>query len=347
MNENKILIAMSGGVDSSVAAFLLKAQGYDCIGATMKLFDAPGQDADETDQARRIADALGIPFQICDLSAAFRTNVIDYFINTYVAGGTPNPCVECNRTMKFGKLLEVAQELGCGMLATGHYARIVRQGDRFLLCAASDATKDQTYVLWGLTQAQLSRTLFPLGALSKQQIREIALEQHFSNAHQKDSQDICFVPDGDYVSFIEKHTAAGSIAGDFVNLDGQVLGRHQGLIRYTIGQRKGLGIAFGTPTYVCAKNVANNTVVLGKNEDLFTKELTAHRINLIATSSISAPIRAEVKVRYSARPAAATVEQTDTDCLCVRFDEPQRAVCSGQSVVLYDGNVVLGGGIID
>ncbi len=338
---------MSGGVDSSVAAFLLKNRGFDCVGASMKLFDRNTQGESELEQAAKIADMLGIPFTVCDLSADFRKNVVDYFINTYIAGGTPNPCVECNRTMKFGRLLDVAQELGCDMLATGHYAKIMKQADRYLISAASDASKDQTYVLWGLTQKQLSHTLFPLGDLSKREIRQIALEQNFCNANQKDSQDICFVPDGDYVSFIERHTTAGSAKGNFVDLCGRTLGQHQGLIRYTVGQRKGLGIAFGCPTYVCAKNAAENTVILGKNEDLFRRELTAHRINLIAMSSISSPIRVQAKVRYSAKAAAATVEQLDGDCLRIRFDEPQRAVCQGQSVVLYDGDVLLGGGIID
>ena len=357
MNREKVLVAMSGGVDSSVAAFLLKQQGYDCVGVTMKLFSpneipqsaqtSCGGD-EEREDAARIAAQLGIPFEICDYSREFEHNVVDYFIKTYIEGGTPNPCVQCNRTMKFGKLFDAARRLDCQKIATGHYANITQDANgRWQLCAASDEGKDQTYVLWSLTQEQLSRTLFPLGGLTKSEIREIAREQGFCNAERSDSQDICFIPDGDYVSFIEKRTGASFPQGDFVDLNGNVLGRHQGVIRYTVGQRKGLGIAFGKPTYVCAKNAADNTVILGSNDDLFRRELTAHAINLIATDSIPSPIRVQAKVRYSAKAASATAEQIAPDKLRLVFDEPQRAISTGQSVVLYDGNTVIGGGIID
>ena len=344
---------MSGGVDSSVAALLLKERGMDCVGATMQLFSPSllGLESlpnDDVKDAKEIADRLNIPFLALELLDAFRHNVIDYFVNTYLEGGTPNPCVECNRTMKFGKLLEEARALGCDSIATGHYARITQDTNgRWLVKKAADASKDQTYVLWQLSQDQLAHTLLPLGDYTKDEIRAIAEKNGFCNAHRRDSQDICFIPDGDYVNFIERYTKASFPAGDFVDLSGKPLGKHNGMIHYTIGQRKGLGIAFGKPTYVCAKCAKTNTVTLGDNEDLFHRELTAHGINLIATNRFDAPVRVQAKVRYAASPAWATAEQTDDDTLHLTFDEPQRAVCPGQSVVLYDGDTLIGGGIID
>ncbi len=357
MVKQKILIAMSGGVDSSVCASLLKQSGLDCMGATMRLFSEKDIAPDpqkacarpqEADDARRIAAQLKIPFEVIDLSAEFRRNVIDYFIRTYIEGGTPNPCVECNRTMKFGLLYEVGMKLGCDLLATGHYARISSDANgRLILKKAVDASKDQSYVLWSLTQEQLARTRFPLGELTKNEVRAIADANGFCNANRPDSQDICFIPDGNYAAFIEKTTQKSFPKGNFINLDGKVLGQHQGLIRYTVGQRKGLGIALGKPAYVCKKNIADNTVTLGSNEDLFRRDLTAHGINLIAASRLDTPIRVEVKVRYSARPAKAIAEQISDNALRLHFDEPQRAICAGQSVVLYDGDTVIGGGVID
>ena len=342
----KVLIAMSGGVDSSVVAFLLRQTGADCLGVTMKLLPtAPEEDISD---ARRIAERLGIDFEVVDLSEDFRHRVIDYFVRTYIEGKTPNPCVECNRTMKFGRLLEVAKARGCTKISTGHYARIERDEDgRYLLKKAADPTKDQSYVLWQLSQEQLSKSLFPLGSLTKSEARRIAEEEGFCNAHRRDSQDICFVPDGDYASLIEALSGTPFPKGHFVDTEGKILGEHQGLIHYTIGQRKGLGIAFGKPTYVCKKSIADNTILLGSNEDLFSRELTATNINLISCDAIRDPIRVEAKARYTAKTAWATVEQISPNRIRVVFDEPQRAISAGQSVVLYDGDVVVGGGIIE
>ena len=345
----KILAAMSGGVDSSVCALLLGRQGYEVIGATMRLHggDACGSDKDIQD-ARAVCERLGIEHMAVDMSESFEQEVIGRFIAAYEHCETPNPCVECNRSLKFGRLLDYALEQGCDAVATGHYARISRdaQTGRMLLRKAADLSKDQSYVLYSLTQHQLMHTVFPLGELTKAQVRETAAEAGFANAHKHDSQDICFVPDGDYASFIECHTGRSYPCGDFIDRSGRVLGRHSGIIRYTIGQRKGLGIALGERSYVTALDPKNNTVTLGSNEDLFSKTLRIRRINLITLPKLEEPVRAAVKIRYNQTEQPATVIQLDDDLIEITFDEPQRAVTMGQSAVIYQGDTVLGGGTI-
>ena len=353
----KAIIAMSGGVDSSVAAYLMKEAGYDCAGATMKLYDnplasAPGQRAcctpSDTEDARNVASRLGMLYYVFPMQEEFRRCVIDKFTDTYLNGGTPNPCIDCNRFLKFDALLAKARELGAEYIASGHYARREQDPDtgRFLLKKGLDPTKDQSYVLYSMTQDQLSHTLFPLGTYTKTEIRRIAQEQGFINADKPDSQDICFVPDGDYAAFIERYTGKESAPGDFVDKEGHVLGKHKGQIHYTIGQRRGLGIAAPQSLYVCAKSLKTNQVILGKKEDLMTSSCLVSDINLIPWDSLSAPVRCKVKTRYRQPEQPATVEQIGEDLLKITFDEPQRAVTPGQAAVLYDGDLVLGGGTI-
>ena len=346
---------MSGGVDSAVTALLCKEAGYDAAGCTMKLYRPKpeqtegrvcGSDKD-VDDARAVCEHLGIDHTVLDFGGRFADTVIRDFIDEYQSCRTPNPCSVCNRCLKFGALLDAALERGFDKIATGHYARIEQaENGRYLLKKAADPSKDQTYFLWQLTQHQLAHTLFPLGHMTKAEARAIAEQHGLVNAHKSDSQDICFVPDGDYAAFIIKTTGVTYPHGNFVDEAGKVLGQHAGIIRYTIGQRKGLGIALGEPMYVKSKNVTDNTVTLCKNESLFTTQLDADRINLIAPEKLDAPIRARVKIRYAHTPAMATVTQTGADSLHVEFDEPQRAVAPGQSAVVYDGDTVIGGGII-
>lgn len=353
----KALVAMSGGVDSSVAALVMRREGFQCVGATMKLWSGEtGSEsgggktcctADDAADARSVAVRLGMPYYVFNMGKDFARHVIDPFVAAYETGNTPNPCIECNRYLKFDLLREKGALLGCDTLATGHYARIERnQSGRWLLKKAAGPEKDQSYVLYMLTQEQLAHTRFPLGTMTKDQVRALAEENGLLNAHKRDSQDICFVPDGDYAAFIRRTTGKDYPAGDFVDERGKVLGRHKGLIGYTIGQRRGLGVAADRPLYVCEKRVGDNVVVLGGNEKLFSRRLRANDINLIPFQRLDGPLRCKARVRYSQTEQPATVTQTGEDELEVIFDEPQRAITAGQAVVLYDGDVVLGGGTI-
>ena len=342
MNE-KILVAMSGGVDSAVSAALC-AKERPAAGVTMQHFATCG-DKDATDAAALCA-LLGIPHFVARLEKEFEREVVLPFIAAYEAGETPNPCVLCNKRIKFGALLDFAIQQGFDHIATGHYARIEHTPERSLIRMAADRSKDQTYMLYSLTQDVLSRVEFPLGSLTKPEVREIAQSLGFPMAQKSDSQDICFIPDGDYASFIENFTGKHPVSGQFLSTDGRVLGMHKGQLHYTIGQRKGLGIALGAPAYVVDKSAENNTVTLGTNEDLFTSRLVAKNINLIPEDTLIAPRKLLAKVRYSQNATLARVEQTAKDELTVEFDTPQRAISKGQSLVLYEDDYLFGGGVI-
>lgn len=349
----KALIAMSGGVDSSVAAYLTLQAGYEGIGCTMQLHnntidsgdDTCGSASDAAD-ARAIAERLGIPHYIFDFTEDFHKQVIGKFIRCYQRGKTPNPCIECNRHLKFEKLLTQAQALGCDKIVTGHYAQIVETKNGFQLRRGADASKDQSYVLYMLTQAQLAHILLPLGGLTKTEVRGLAEAQGFVNAHKHDSQDICFVPDGDYAQIIQTHTGEIPEAGDFVDLQGNVIGRHKGLIHYTIGQRRGLGIAIGKPAYVCGLDVPQNRVIIGTNDDLFTDRCTVEAVNWISGIPPQTPVHCQAKIRYRHPAQSATVTFIDDHTARLKFDLPQRAITAGQAAVFYDGEIVLGGGEI-
>ena len=365
-----VLVAMSGGVDSSAAASLLQEEGWACKGVTMRLFsnEAIGMSGKTCCSLRDVADAeavarkLGIPFQAVDYQADFRKEVIEKFIRVYEEGGTPNPCIDCNRTMKFSKLLELADAEGCTHLATGHYAQVSfdAQRGRWILRKAADSAKDQSYVLYMLTQEQLSRLILPLGGLTKPEIREYAASHGFVNAHKQESQDICFVPDGDYAHFMEEYTGCEYPEGDFLDMNGNVVGRHKGAIRYTTGQRKGLGLAMGTPVYVQGKDMQANTVTVGPEATLFHRELTAEDANWIAVPDLTGPLRVLAMPRYRKKAAPATLypimeshsaADAGATCTSVRvvFDEPQRAMTPGQAIVFYDmdeEDVVVGGATI-
>lgn len=353
----KAIIAMSGGVDSSVAALLIKEKGYQCIGATMKLFhnDDIGKSRantccslDDINDARQVADTLGMPYYVFNFTDNFKEKVIDKFISCYENGCTPNPCIDCNRYLKFDKLFERMKEIGYDYVVTGHYAEIEfdKETNRYILKKAFDKTKDQSYVLYSMTQNQLAHTLFPLGNLNKEQTREIAGNHGFINARKHDSQDLCFVPDGKYIDFIKKYTKKEYPNGNFIDKSGKILGKHNGIMGYTIGQRKGLNIQSQCPLYVTDILTDTNEIVLGSNEDLFSSVLYAKDFNWILWDTPPSSFRAKAKIRYRQQEQNATVYVLENGYIKIEFDEPQRAVTKGQAVVLYDGDIVIGGGEI-
>lgn len=343
----KALIAMSGGVDSSVAVRLMQEQGEDCVGLTMSLFPKNAvEHTDDTAAARAVAKRLGIPFYVEDYQEEFKKEIIDSFVQAYLHGQTPNPCIVCNKKLKFGKLMERAEQLSCDKIVTGHYAQIEKDSDTYLLRKAEDRNKDQSYMLYRLSQEQLEKSRFPLGTYQKTKIREMAEAWGFVNARKKDSQDICFVPDGDYARVIEEYTKEGSRPGPFVDTEGAVIGTHRGIIHYTVGQRRGLGIAAPEPLYVCRIDPEQNTVVLGYREKLFSRELDAEEFNWITGSAPTQPVRCRAKIRYHHEEEPCTVYPEGDSSAHIVFDTPQRAITPGQSVVLYDGDFVLGGGTI-
>ena len=347
----KTLIALSGGVDSATCAVLMKNEGYELLGATMRLHKKGSSCLTENDinDAAELCKKLEIPYHVVDFSSDFDKYVIENFISAYENVATPNPCIECNFRLKFDKLFDFAMQNGCDYIATGHYARIEydEKYKRRVLKKAVNEKKDQSYVLWRLDNHKLDHTLFPLGSMeSKDEARALLCELGMDViGAKKESQDICFVPDGDYAAFIENYRKKTYPVGDFVDLQGNVLGKHKGIIRYTIGQRKGLGLALPASMYVVKKNLDSNEVVLGFNDDLLSSELYASQVNLTAIDSINTPIRVKAKIRYNQEAKDATANM-ENGLLHVVFDEPQRAICAGQSVVLYDDDTVIGGGII-
>ncbi len=356
--KKKVAVGMSGGVDSSVAAYLLKEQGYDVIGVTMQIWqdEDPLAQAENggccglsaVDDARRVADRLGIPYYVLNFKREFKENVIDYFMDEYMHARTPNPCIACNRYVKWEALLNRARELGCDYIATGHYARVVQlDNGRYALKKSATDRKDQTYALYNLTQEQLAHTLMPVGEYEKEQIREIAAKIGLLIANKPDSQEICFIPDNDYAGYIERESGKTFPKGNFVDLEGNILGTHKGIIHYTIGQRKGLGLSMGSPVFVVDIRPETNEVVIGSNLDTFHDSLYAGKVNLMSVDALEGEREVVAKIRYSHKGAPCRIRMVDEDTVLCKFKEPVRAITPGQAVVFYDGDIVLGGAVID
>lgn len=347
--SKKVFAAMSGGIDSSVAAYLLLNDGHSVTGATMTLYQPDTTEGVSQDilDARAVCAQLGIPHITYDMGEIFQRAVIDDFIAVYEAGGTPNPCVVCNKRIKFGALWDAVLSDGADMMATGHYAKVQKDGSgRTLLLKAKDETKDQSYFLWQLNRHVLDHMIFPLGNLTKPQIREMAATLGLQTAHKSDSQDICFVPDGKYAEFIQNYTGQIPPSGHFIDMDGHVLGQHKGIIHYTIGQRKGLGIALGAPMFVIKKDPILRTVTLGSNDQLLTHHVYLQNVNLLAVDQLTQPLRVCAKLRSTHKGSMATLQAISETTALLTFDELQRGAAPGQSAVFYDGDVVIGGGII-
>ncbi len=358
INKKKVVVGMSGGVDSSVAALLLKEEGYDVVGVTMQIWQE--EDAcsvqenggccglSAVDDARRVAQKLDIPYYVMNFKKEFKEKVMDYFVEEYLKGRTPNPCIACNRYVKWESLLKRSMDIGADYIATGHYARIEKlPNGRFAIRNSVTAAKDQTYALYNLTQYQLSHTLMPVGAYEKSEIRKLAKEAGLPIADKPDSQEICFVPDHDYAAFIEREAGERVPgAGNFVTKDGIVLGRHKGITHYTIGQRKGLNLAMGHPVFVTQIRPETDEVVIGEHEDVFSMELECRKLNFMSIEDLDSPRKVLAKIRYAHKGTLCTIEKVDEDTLHCTFDEPVRAVTKGQAVVFYDGEYVLGGGTI-
>ena len=348
MKKQKVLIGMSGGVDSSVAACLMWKQDFDCAGGTMRLHDFGCGGADDALDARAVADKLEMAHLIFSFQPEFEQHVIRQFVSAYENGLTPNPCIQCNAHLKFGAMLEKALEMGFDYVVSGHYAQIRQdpESGRYLLYKAKDRSKDQTYFLACLNQHQLSHILFPLGGLSKSEVRDIAEAEGLITARKRDSQDICFVPDGDYAAFLQRYTGKVYPEGNYLDPDGNIVGRHKGAVCYTRGQRKGLGLAMGAPVYVCSKDMQANTVTVGPNEALFSSALRAKDWNWFPFPALTQPMAVTAKIRHSQQELAATVYPEEDGYARVEFDVPQRAITPGQAVVLYSGDDVVGGGTI-
>lgn len=357
MERKKVVVGMSGGVDSSVAAYLLKEQGYEVIGVTMQIW----QDEDEytqqenggccglsaVDDARRVANELDIPYYVMNFKNEFKENVIDYFAAEYLAGRTPNPCIACNRYVKWESLLRRSLDIGADYIATGHYARIQKlDNGRYAIGKSATAAKDQTYALYNLTQEQLAHTLMPVGEYTKEEIRGIAEKINLQIANKPDSQEICFVPDKDYAGFIRDYTGKDIPQGNFVNLKGEVIGRHKGITHYTIGQRKGLNLALGHPVFVVAIRPETNEVVIGENTDVFGDVIYANHLNYMSIADLTGPMEVMAKIRYNHQGSPCLIEKVEDDMIKCTFPEPVRAITPGQAIVFYEGDYVLGGGTI-